>query len=405
DIEAEVEIAPSQAPNYRVRPDTRAVEEAVKLLSSAERPLMLIGDRIAQSGAMDETVALAELLGAPVNALSYSEVNFPTSHPLYQGALNTSWGTPRLRKMLQDADAVLVVGGDLVRQLAATPEPLVPPGCRIVHVDSSAWEIEKSFPVAAGVWADIKESLVELTSALSEGLSPGLKRAASARTDAMRQAKAQQKAAFQQRAHEALKQTPMGVEGLMATLAETLPKDAIVTAEAPTSTDAMMQAIPFDKPGDFFGSRGGGLGWGMPGPVGVKLAAPQRPVVALVGDGAAMYTIQALWTAARYAIPVTYVVCNNRTYKILKEGMARYLAPEGRESKYIGFDFYERPLNLARIAEGFGIPGHRVERAEELRPALEAALSAGTTAVVDVSIAEELRPQALAQDWLAWYRS
>ncbi len=405
DEEAEVEIAGSSPVYPRQRPDTRAVEEATALLSRAQKPVMLIGDRIAQSGAVDEAVALAETLGAPVYALSFSEVNFPTSHPLYQGALNTSWATPRVRAVFEGSDAVLAVGATVVRQLALAPGELVPPGTRIVHVDNSPWEIEKSYPVAVGVLADIGESMKELATALSEAIPPAAKQAAMSRMDAMRKAKAERKAAFQGRAKDALARTPMGVEGLMGTLAQVLPPDAIVTTEAPTSSGAMMQAISFDRPGSFYSSRGGGLGWGMPGPVGVKLASPGRPVVGLVGDGAAMYTIQALWTAARYRIPVVYVVCNNRTYKILKEGMARYLAPEGRESKHIGMDFYERPLDLAKIAEGFGVPGYRVERAEQLRPALEKALGGNTTAVVDVSIAEDQAGyKALAEDWRAWYR-
>ena len=102
-------------------------------------------------------------------------------------------------------------------------------------------------------------------------------------------------------------------------------KNAIIADEAITSKGALMQAISFDEPGSFYGIRGGALGWAMPGALGVKLANPARPVVAIVGDGASMYTVQALWTASRFNIPVTYAICNNRAYRVLKVNMEIYL--------------------------------------------------------------------------------
>lgn len=138
--------------------------------------------------------------------------------------------------------------------------------------------------------------------------------------------------------------------------------------------------------------------------MGIKLACPHRPVVAVVGDGGAMYTIQALWTAARYNIPVTYVVCNNHSYRVLKEAMLRYLAGTGRESRFVEMDFHDKPLDLARMAESFDLLGIRVERPEEIRPALERAFGAGKAAVVDVHIEERINRQAVEADWLSWQK-
>jgi benzoylformate decarboxylase len=124
--------------------------------------------------------------------------------------------------------------------------------------------------------------------------------------------------------------------------------------------------------------------------LGIKLARPDRPVVGIIGDGSAMYSIQGLWTAAHYDLPVIYVVCNNRSYRILKQFLVDYYYPtlglEDRKSEYIGMNFLKQPLDCAGVAEGFGVRGFRVEQPDELRSTLEKALNLGRPALVDVHI-------------------
>jgi benzoylformate decarboxylase len=404
DEEVEAEIVPSSPGDYRIRPDLHALGKAVELLSSSDSPMMLVGDRIAQSGGVDEAVSLAETLGVPVYSLDFSEVNFPTSHPLYQGGLGVASPTRRTRNLLAEADVILAIGCDVICQHWHTPEPLLTAGDRVIHLDSSQWEIEKRFPVAVGLWADPKTGMKELAEALDASLSRTQREKARERTASMTESKAARREAFRRRAEAARERVPIAPEVLTAELAKALPPNAIIADESITVRSALAAAIPRDRPGDYFGARGGGLGWGMPGPLGLKLAFPKRPVVAVVGDGSSMYTIQALWTAARYNIPVTYVICNNRSYKIVKEGMARYLAGTERESEFVGLSFYEKPIDVARIAESFDLVGIKVERPEELQPALEKALGAGRTAVVDVHIEERLEIKAIQEEWLAWQK-
>ena len=131
------------------------------------------------------------------------------------------------------------------------------------------------------------------------------------------------------------------------------------------------------------------MGWAMPGALGVKLAQPDRPVLAVVGDGASMYTVQALWTAARFNIPVVYAICNNRAYRILKVNMdiylKRMLSDEERESEYMGMDF-ANPLDLAAIAQGMGVAGEKVEDPALLGAAVKRAFESGKPSLIDVSI-------------------
>ena len=406
DEEAGADIVPSSQMYARMRPDPDGLAKAVELLAQAQNPLMLVGDRVAQSQAVQEAVKVSELLGAPVQALTYySEVDFPYTHPQFLGAMATSWPSRNLKERLNSYDVILAVGCNFINQTNYAPEPLLEAnGPKVVHLDSSSWEIGKRYPTTVGLICDPKAGLAELAEALEAEMSAAAKEAARKRVASVSRVKEQRREAFQRRTRESWDNTPISVERLMVELSQTMPENTIVTDEAVTSRPALMQAVEPEEPGDYFGSRGGGLGWGMPAPLGIKLACPDRPVVAVVGDGAAMYTIQALWTSARYDIPVTYIVCNNRSYKILKQGMLHYLAGTGRESEFVGLSFYDKPIEVWRIAESFDLLGIRVERPEELRPALEKAFGAGKTAVVDVHIEEGLNAQAIQEEWLAWWR-
>ena len=136
--------------------------------------------------------------------------------------------------------------------------------------------------------------------------------------------------------------------------------------------------------------------------LGMKMAAPDRPVVGIIGDGTAMFTIQALWTAVNYGIPVVWVICNNGSYKVLRENMARYLTGRERESKYIGMDFYDHPLDFAAMAEAFGVRGVRVERPEELGSALREAFASGEPRVIDAILNDDFDAEGIQEAWGRW---
>ena len=348
---------------------------------------MVVGDRVGQSGAVAEAVEVAELLGAKVFAAAFTQVNFPTSHPQFMGGLNLN--SPSTRERLSGADALLAVGTNVFSSFLYVPDPFLSSNTRLVHLDSSSQEVEKIYPTEIGMIADPKAGLRELAEALQQEMSGSAREAAMTRAASIADEKRQARAAFQNRVKERWDRVPMSVERMMTELAQVLPSDAIIVDESITSSGALMGAMDFDEPGSFYGLQGGALGWGMPGSLGIKLAVPDRPVVAVVGDGSSLYSFQALWTATRYNIPVTWVICNNRTYKILKANMEVYLRSmlkdTQRKSEYVGMDF-DLPLNLAGIAEGFGVHGRKVETPSELRPALEEALGLGRPALVDVTI-------------------
>ena len=390
DEEAEVEIVGSSPGYYRVRPDVNAVAHATRLLLEAEDPIMLIGDRISQSGAVAEAVRVAELTGAQVLAVGFSEVNFPTSHPQYLGGLYRA--PAPIMERIRNADVVLGVGANvLAAGLIFDPDApsQLNPRAKIIHMDNNLWELEKIYPTEVPMLADPKAGLQDLADSLEQEMTGSAKEAAATRAAALADVRRKSKEAYQKRLNDTWGHSPMTAGRMMAEVAQSIPKDTIITVESSTSRPALLNSIDFDEPGSYFALRGGALGWGMPGPIGIKLAKPDRPVVAVVGDGSSMYTIQSLWTAHRYNVPVTYLICNNATYRVLKQNMDIYLKElvkdNTRKSEYVGMDFGEH-FQVAKVAEGMGVHGETINDPADIQPALKRAIASGAPALLDVII-------------------
>jgi benzoylformate decarboxylase len=389
DEEAELDLTPASPVYSRLRPDAEAMERAAHVLARGKNPLMIVGDRVAQAGAVQEAVEVAEILGARVVGIAwtYSEVNFPSGHPQFWDLINLN--APATRETLSQHDVILAIGCNIFNQFLHMPLMLTGKS-KVIHLDVSAWEIEKNYPVEVGVWGDIKTGLEDLYEALGQLMSGAKREAARRRASTLAEAKAEQQRAFLEQSREAWEQKPMAPVRLFLEMKEVLPRDTIIVNEAVTSSFPLYRVMEFNEPGSFFSIRGGCLGWGIGGALGIKLARPDRPVVGIIGDGSAMYSIQGLWTAAHYDLPVIYVVCNNRSYRILKQFLVDYYYPtlglEDRKSEYIGMNFFKQPLDCAGVAEGFGVRGFRVEQPDELRSTLEKALNLGGPALVDVHI-------------------
>ena len=387
DVLADVDIVGSSHGYHRIRPDRDALEQASRLLSQAENPVIIIGDRIAQSGGVQHMVQVAERLGARVFAASFSEVNFPTGHPLWSGMLNTS--SPATRRLLSGADVALAVGANVFSQFLYVDVPLLDPTTKLVHLDSAASEVEKNYPTEIGVYADPATGLSELADALEQDMSGPAREAAATRMAELGERRRRAQEQYQERLRERWDNNPIAVERMMHELAAAAPPGTIVADEAVTSRPAMMQEFDFDEPGTFYGIQGGALGWAMPGALGLKLARPDRPVLAVVGDGASMYTVQALWTAATYNIPVVYAICNNRAYRILKVNMDIYLKrmlnEEERVSEYKGMDF-ANPLDLSAMAQAMGVQSAKITDPGEIGPAARMMFESGKPGLLDISI-------------------
>jgi thiamine pyrophosphate-dependent acetolactate synthase large subunit-like protein len=382
DAEAEVEIRPTVYTNCRARPDSVGLAEAAGLLLAARKPMFLVGDGIGVAGAQAEAVTVAELLGAPIFECYSSEFNAPTGHPLYLGSVDFTQ-SKRLRATLEGCDALLAVGAPLFQLIFPDVEPMLPPGAKLVQIDNNSWQIGRNYPPAVGLLADPKAALADLAEELRRRQTPEQTQAAASRREEIAARIRQTRESYWQSMKGRWDAAPISGARLMAAVKEAAPPNALYFTEPITNVLHVERAIEPNEPERVVRIRGGGIGGGLPGALGAQLARPQRKVVGICSDGASMYSITALWTAAHHRIPVTWVVLNNASYRILKLNMLEYLGEAAKGRQFVAMDLTDPDLRFDRMAEAMGVPAWRVERPDQLGPALRQAMAAGP-ALVDV---------------------
>jgi len=388
---ADIDLGAPSRVAARVRGDAQAIAAAAALLARAERPVIIAGDAVPQGGALPELVALAEALGAPVyDEGMASRTMFPSSHPLYRG--NFARLPAVIRRLLEAHDVLLSVGGDLFTLSLPGQVEAVPDGLAIVHLDTDPWEIGKNYPVRAGILGDPKATLPELAEAVLQAMTAPQQARAAKRLEAARTEGEKGRAALRAEAEALAGRTPIQPLALMGAVAGMLPDDAVVVDESVSSGAGLRRLLRSDDAQSFFGLRGGGIGWGLPAAVGVKLALPHRPVVALVGDGSAMYTIQGLWTAAHEGLAVVFVIVNNSSYRILKQranAMQRFAA---QRDLYVGMELDDPRIDFVSVARGMGVEAHRARTVAEVRDLLAAGLRADGPTLIDVEMDRGFKP-------------
>jgi benzoylformate decarboxylase len=376
---------PAPAVSARAEPGRETITRAVALLAGAKAPVIVAGDGVACAGARDELRALAELLGAAVHAEPiHRRASFPADHPLWRGGLFPS--AANVRKALERADCVLVVGANVFTWLFHTPGSPFRSGVPLIQLDDDAREVGKTYPVTLGVVADVRASLGALRTALEARLGATERAAAAERAAALGRARQEHARRLAGEAQAAAERTPISPAFLMHTLAGLLPADAAVVDESASSLPHVLRHLPFGARAEFFGSKTGPLGWAMGAAVGVQLAWPGRTVVATIGDGSVMYAPQALWTAARYQLPITYVVVNNTSYAILKSGMVTLGLSSAKRGVYPGMDLVDPEIDYLALARAMGVTAVRVDKPAGLRDALAHGLGHRGPALVDVAI-------------------
>jgi benzoylformate decarboxylase len=386
-LEQETDVEPFPPGRlYRApAPDPAGIAAAAELLLGSRRPAIVAGDDA--TGAGSDVAALAEGLGAAVWCEGIrTHQALPSAHPNFR--LGLPFETAAIRKALDGADVVLLIGGPFFEEVWYAPGSPLPPGARAIHVESSPERLAHNLPVSVGVVGHPPAALAALRAAVERGASPAFREAAARRNETFRTLKVQEGEAQRARAAKRWDQAPIAVPRFMAELESVLPPDAIVVDESITASLDLARTVQFERAGDYVGARGGGIGQALPGALGVKLAHPDRPVVALSGDGSAMYSIQALWTAAHHDLPVAFVILNNREYRILKHNMDTYRQRFGAKPDrgYPNMDLVSPDLGFVDIARGLGVEGLRVSAPGELRPALEKVLGAGRPFLLDVAI-------------------
>jgi benzoylformate decarboxylase len=387
--EADLDLTPAAKLDRRVRPPRAALEAAAKLLAGARNPAILAGSRVVEADAVAALVVVAEQLGAPVfseNATSHGRMPFPCDHPLY-GQQIPLWA-PDIHRSLAEFDAVLVVGMDLLRMYVHhEPQRAVPASCRLVHLDENPWQIGKNYPVEVGLIGDTRAGLEELSELLGK-MSDAERSAARERAERHAAKHATARRQLQDQASSESAARPLTALALMQAIGRVLPANIALVEEAVTTTEHRLERLGRLKNTEgYFAHRGWALGWGLGSALGVKLAWPERPVLALLGEGAAMYGIQGLWTAARYGIPATFIVCNNRQYRILKDGARMLGLPNANRGNFLGMDLGEPAVDYLGLAKSFGVEAVRITEPDALSDALRESLAGDRPRVIEVPIA------------------
>ena len=379
--EAEIDLMAPTRIGPRIVADADAIEAAADLIAASGTPVIFAGDVVAKSDAHAELAALAEAIGAPVYLEGMANTAaFPSSHPLYAGSVSRM--APALRAVMERHDLLVSIGADLLTQSQISGVEALAPGAKVVHLDNDAWEIGKNHPVQAALLGDPKASLPLLTAAVLARMEPAATRRAE--VQAALWAKQAALVARAEAEASALPLSPLAVCHLLGTL---IPDDAIVVEELLSSgMNTVRQLIPATRPDSWFGMRGGGIGVCLPQAAGIALGKPGRPVVALSGDGSAMYSIAALWTLAHYRLPVVAVIFNNRSYRILKQRTRAIGGHSADSETYVAMDLDDPALDFVKLSEGHGVAAVRVETLDALREAFVRGLAGDAPLLIEVVV-------------------
>jgi benzoylformate decarboxylase len=317
-----------------------ALSELGAMLETATAPALVVGAGADSPECWRALITLAERLDVPVWQEAFgARAGFPQDHPLFAGHLPAS--RARLRAALERHDVVLTVGAPVFRQYPYEPGPLVGPGTRVAVITDDPAEAHRS-PAQVAVLAPPAAAVRALTAMLP--IRAREHRATPARPPVP-------------------PEQPLRPPYVLAELGRRLPDDVVLVEETPSSRPDLHAIIPARAPMGFVSAAMGGLGFGLPGALGLRMGNPGRPVVAVLGDGSTMYSIQALWSAAHYHVGVLVIVLCNGRYAI----MDRLAERAGGKPPWPAFT----EVDVAGLAESMGCAARRVGTPAELAEALE----------------------------------
>jgi acetolactate synthase-1/2/3 large subunit len=377
-------------PAWRFGPDPKAVKQAVSLLLSARRPVFICGGGVVISGAQPELVQLSERLSAAVATTISGQGSIPENHSLCLGVVGSNGGTPPVQEVLNMADLVGFIGcraGSVTTERWRSPRR----DTRIIHIDIDPMVISANYRTAATLVGDAKLALRALIDELPVDLPPTQSRDGAA---LVARSKANKFAAFRDLADQT--RVPLLPERIIATLHEILPRDAVVVCDPGTPCPYVSSYYEFVEVGRHFISNRahGALGFAMSAAVGAHYGRPQTKTVAIMGDGSFGFTAGELETIVRLRVPIMMLVVSNSGFGWIKAGQKA-----GYGGRYFSVDFSR--TDHASVAEAFGVKAWRVQKPEELSPALIAAAEDGGPTLVDIITQPLHEAKAPVSEWVA----
>ena len=390
----EIDISIPTKKYTKFQPDISAIEDAAKILAPATNPVILVGDQIYQSNATQEAINISEILGAKVYSMSYAGVNFPTNHPNYLGDIKL--GYLNSYKSIEKSDVILAIG-QLTDGYYMFSKPRLEyfnSKIKFIHMDVDANSIGNTQKTDVSLISDPKIGLSNLITNLRGELSKNQQKASASRNKKLLHQRRQIEEDKKNQIKNDWEISPMSPTRMMYEISNAIPKNTILVDDSVTSKEAIFRTMDFSEPNTYYSGSGGALGWGMGAGLGIKLSNPDKPVLCIIGDGSAMMTIQGLWTASNYNIPVVNIICNNSSYRVLKINMDYYknhvLNNTSKEtSKYIGMNFLKR-INFEGISNSMGVQAQTILNPEKLSKAVKEAFDSGKPSLIDVHINGEI---------------
>ena len=348
-------------------------DELAEALLGAGAPAIVAGDGVGRVDAVEDLVELAEALGATVfHEPMYDALDFPATHPLSAGMLPPV--DALIREKLSGHDVVFLVGSHAFSAHYYTDSVPIPERTQILQLDEDRAELGRNYPAQIALHGGIGPTVRAIT-----GIVGGRCREAEARIEAARKDRVPSEEA------PASNGERMNPTAAAEALVAGLPDGTIMLEEAITTGLEVRRAFAASRPGSYHHSVGGALGWALGAGIGVKMARPDDPVVSVVGDGTAMYTIQGLWSAAHYDVPLVLVVMNNREYAACKRGIDRVVAGGG--DSYVGMDLTDPEIDFIGLGRSLGVETRSAGSTDELSAAVSEALASGAPTLIDAAIA------------------
>jgi benzoylformate decarboxylase len=359
---------------------------AVRLADVPPGKLAVIaGDEVHGSDAAEEVVAIAELLGAPVFGSSWpSRIPFPTAHPLWAGNLPTR--ASEIAQRLSGYQAILALGGKSLITILYSEASALPTACELFQISADVRDLGRTYPTGLSTVGDIRSSLLALAPLIAKELHER-RDSRDALITAARALRDKQRKELLSRADAQLYVEPIAPLVAARECLRVIGNDVPIVDEAIATAGHVRSLLSSASSHQYSFLRGGALGWGMPAAVGASLGLGRQPVVSFVGDGAALYSPQALWTAAHERLPVTFIVMNNTEYNVLKNFLrAQTGYSVSRHGRMIAMDLNDPPVDYQALAQSFGVKARVVTKAAEIAPAVEEAIGSGEPRLVEIRI-------------------
>jgi len=373
--------------NSSVQPNQKDLETLAKQVINAKNPAIISGNEIVTSDALEIIDQLATTIGAAAyqQTIAYGS-HFLSKSPTYLGPLSRA--QREIRKTLEPFDLLIFLGSTVLQTSVASDVDPMPEGTSVIQIGLDDWELAKNYSADIAIRADVKVTIEALLPEIRKKGGNTLQNVAKQRLTELEKFNWNTK---NLKAREAAVSKsnllPIDPDWLMLEVVDSLPGNGIIVNESLTSSRSLPDLLPYVDRYSFHGNASGGIGWGLPASVGVKLAHPERPVTCLSGDGSAMYSIQALWTAAHLNLPITFVITNNRSYRILKQRLLGF----HNNDNYLGMDFDNPEIDFAGIARSLGVTAETVTDPDAIKPALEAASQRKGPTLLDVIVDGNVR--------------